>query len=212
MLLSLQNISPVYLEAEKITGSDIWQNTVVFSKGEKVQVVAPSGKGKTSLVHFIYGLKKDFEGEILVKGESIKSMGTEALARMRREEISIIFQDLRLFQDHTALENIEVKKALYPHLENRISYMAEKLGIGAKLNQLCRHCSYGEQQRIAIIRALQPPFSLLIMDEPFSNLDELNRHKAMSLIEEVANERKAAIILFDLKNIEFFNADTTLYL
>ena len=90
--------------------------------------------------------------------------------------------------------------------------MAEKLGIKGKLNQVSKHCSYGEQQRTAIIRALQQPFQLLLMDEPFSNLDEENRLKAMELIAEEVAARHATVLLFDLKHIEYFNPDRILYL
>ena len=90
--------------------------------------------------------------------------------------------------------------------------MAAKLGIENKLNKLLRTCSYGEQQRVAIIRALQQPFEFLLMDEPFSNLDEANRKKAMELIEEEASKRNAAIILADLKKLDFFTADHIIYL
>ena len=90
--------------------------------------------------------------------------------------------------------------------------MAERLGIANKLNKLCKTCSYGEQQRIAIIRSLQQPFNVLLLDEPFSHLDENNRKIAMTLIEEEAAERNAGIILADLKPIEYFNAGKTLHL
>ena len=90
--------------------------------------------------------------------------------------------------------------------------MASRLGIQNKLQQLCGTCSYGEQQRIAIIRALQQPFQYLLLDEPFSNLDEVNRQKAMELIQEEATARKASIILADLKKIDYFNAGSILNL
>jgi len=90
--------------------------------------------------------------------------------------------------------------------------MATRLGIGNKLDKKCGTCSYGEQQRIAIIRSLQQPFDFLLLDEPFSHLDEQNRSIAMQLIEEEATERKAAIILADLKPIEYFKPEITLFL
>ena len=85
-------------------------------------------------------------------------------------------------------------------------------GIENKLHKLCKTCSYGEQQRIAIIRSLQQPFDFLLLDEPFSHLDESNRKKAMELMEEEVDLRKAAIILADLRAIEYFKADKTLNL
>lgn len=213
MQITFENIIPDFLEKEKIDSSAVWNKQLEIIKGEKIQVVAPSGMGKTSLVHFLYGLRKDYSGNILFNKRPLKSFTPANYATVRKEQMSIIFQDMRLFPDHTAYENIEIKRALQPfHPVSKIAEMTGRLGIGSKLNQLCRKCSYGEQQRIAIIRALQQPFNLLIMDEPFSNLDEINRKKAMELIEEEAAARNAAIILFDLKDIEYFKPDRNLYL
>jgi ABC-type lipoprotein export system ATPase subunit len=220
MVIQLENIVPTFLEKEKIEQSQIWGHTHTFKKGEKIQIVAPSGSGKTSFMHFLYGLRKDYTGEIRTMNElskvhenSIKNYSAITLAKKREETISIIFQDLRLFSNHTVAENIEIKRILNPyHATSRIQEMAAQLGIANKLNQIAGTCSYGEQQRIAIIRALQQPFSFIILDEPFSHLDEANSKKAMQLIEAEAAERGAGIILADLQEIPFFNADRTLHL
>ena len=118
-----------------------------------------------------------------------------------------------MFAEQTVLQNLEIKRQLNPyHTETKIAAMAKRLGIENKLTKLCKTCSYGEQQRIAIIRALLQPFNFLLLDEPFSHLDEANRKKAMELMEEEAALRKATIVLADLKAIEYFNADRTLHL
>lgn len=85
--------------------------------------------------------------------------------------------------------------------------MAARLGIEKKMNKPANTCSYGEQQRIAIIRSLMQPFDFLLMDEPFSHLDENNRKIAMDLINEEAELRNASIIMADLKRVEQFSAD-----
>jgi len=213
MQIKLNKVKPVFLEEEKIIRSAIWNNDIIFSEKENVQIVAPSGSGKTSLIHFLYGLRKDYEGKILYDSNDIIDFDAEDFAVYRQQYISIIFQDLRLFPEQTVLQNLEIKRLLNPfHKESRIADMAARLGIANKLNKLCKTCSYGEQQRIAIIRSLQQPFNFLLLDEPFSHLDENNRKIAMTLIEEEAAERNAAIILADLKPIEYFNADKTLHL
>ena len=213
MQIKLQQIIPTFIETEKISGSQIWNNTVVFNSGEKIEIVAPSGSGKTSLIHFLYGLRNDFTGEIKYDAISIKNFDKEKKATLRQQTISIVFQDLRLFPDQTVYENIAIKRLLSPfHPVEKIAAMASKLGIQNKLQQLCGTCSYGEQQRIAIIRALQQPFQYLLLDEPFSNLDEANREKAMELIQEEATARKASIILADLKKIDYFKAGSILNL
>ena len=191
----------------------IWNRELSFSKEEKIQLIAPSGSGKTSFIHFLYGLRKDYKGNILFNNKNIAGFDAEEIAGYRSSHLSIVFQDLRLFADHTAYENIHIKKILNPFCtEDSIFEMAERLGISNKLNQPAGICSYGEQQRIAIIRALQQPFDFLILDEPFSHLDENNSKKAMALIEEEVEKRNAGIILSDLEQVEFFKEDRTLRL
>lgn len=191
----------------------IWNRELSFSKEEKIQLIAPSGSGKTSFIHFLYGLRKDYKGNILFNKKNIAGFDAEEIAGYRSSHLSIVFQDLRLFADHTAYENIHIKKILNPFCtEDSIFEMAERLGISNKLNQPAGICSYGEQQRIAIIRALQQPFDFLILDEPFSHLDENNSKKAMALIEEEVKKRNAGIILADLEQVDFFKEDRTLRL
>jgi len=213
MTISLENLQPDFLEIEKIERSATWNKKVEITQAEKIQIVAPSGSGKTSFIHFLYGLRKDYNGNILFDKKNIKAFTPEDFAAIRTNNCSIIFQDLRLFPDHTVFENINIKRLLNPyHGEERIKEMTARLGIENKLHKLARTCSYGEQQRVAIIRALQQPFDFILMDEPFSNLDEANRKKAMELIEEEAAKRKATIILADLKKLDFFEADRIIQL
>jgi ABC-type lipoprotein export system ATPase subunit len=213
MHISLQQVAPVFIEEEKITGSGLWKKDIVFNAGERIQVVAPSGSGKTSLIHFLYGMRKDYSGIIAYDNESIAGWDAEKFSGYRQQYTSIVFQDLRLFTNHTVLQNLEIKRQLQPYHEvSKIEEMAKRLGIHNKLGKLCSTCSYGEQQRIAIIRSLQQPFDFLLLDEPFSHLDDNNRKKAMELVEEEADLRKACIILADLKITDHYRSDKTLNL
>ena len=213
MEISLNSIIPDFLEKEKTDKSGIWKQNLAFKKGDKVSIVAPSGSGKTSFVHFLYGIRKDYSGELLLEKKLVKNIDATTLAAIRATQLSIVFQDLRLFKDFSALQNVEIKRNLAPyHSTSLINEMAERLGVSTKLSQNAGTCSYGEQQRIAIIRALQQPFDFIILDEPFSHLDEANSKKAITLIEEEADKRGAGIILADLQANSFFNADSTLHL
>ncbi len=213
MKITLQKILPVFFNTADVTHSQVWNQQVVFEEAANTHIIAPSGSGKTSLIHFLYGVRNDFTGEIKYDGVSIKDFDKEKKAILRQQNISIVFQDLRLFPNQTVYDNIAIKRLLSPfHPTDQIAVMASRLGIQNKLQQLCGTCSYGEQQRIAIIRALQQPFQFLLLDEPFSNLDEINRQKAMELIQEEATARKASIILADLKKIDYFNAGSILHL
>lgn len=213
MVIHFNELLPLFLEKEKIAASQIWQQQLTLTEGKKIQIVAPSGSGKTSLIHFLYGLRTDYEGTLLLNNQAVNTMSAEALATVRASQMSIVFQDLRLFSTHTAEQNITIKRQLLPyHPQPQINTMAQALGIGNKLLQTAGTCSFGEQQRIAIIRALQQPFSIIVLDEPFSHLDDANSQKAMQLIEEQAAIRGASILLADLQPIPFFKADTTIFL
>ena len=205
MELSLQAILPVYFDAKKADGSEVWGKSLIFQKGEYIKIVAPSGSGKTSLMHFLYGMRNEYNGNISYNKKNIKSFGIEDFARYRKDHLSIVFQDLRLFPEQTVWENIELKRQLNPfHPKERIPEMAEHLGISDKLQSKSRICSYGEQQRIAIIRALMQPFDFLLLDEPFSHLDNQNSQLAMQLMLEESKKRNAAIIFADLERIDYF--------
>ena len=90
--------------------------------------------------------------------------------------------------------------------------MARRLGIESKLNQQAKTCSYGEQQRIAIIRSLMQPFDFLLLDEPYSHLDDVNRKKAMDLIYEECEKRGAAMVFADLKPLDLLKGEKVVML
>ena len=213
MQIQLRNVVPDYIEKEKRNDSHVWAQNILITKGEHLHIVAPSGSGKTSLIHFIYGLRKDYSGTILYGDTDIKKLSTESFSSFRQNKISIIFQDLRLFEEQTVRENIEIKRMLDPyHNPEVIDEMAKKLGIETKLNQLVKTCSYGEQQRIGIIRSLMQPFDFLMLDEPYSHLDEVNKKKAMELIYEECEKRDAAMVFADLEPLDFLKGEKIIYL
>ena len=201
MQIIMQSLVPVPLK-EKFAkrNSDVWNTNITFQQGEWIKIKAPSGTGKTTLIHTLYKLRSDYEGVINWNGKNLKAISPAELAELRQTQASIIFQDLRLFPQLTARENIELNRILQkPYYEtDKTDEMSERLGIAHILQQKAGICSYGEQQRIAIIRALVQPFSWLLMDEPFSHLDIDNTAKAASLIEEECRKREAGFILTDL--------------
>lgn len=205
MQLQLQQVLPVYFDENHRTHSEVWRKDLTFSKGEYIKIVAPSGSGKTSLMHFLYGLRNEYNGNIIYNSANLKDYTPENFASYRKDHVSIVLQDLRLFPEQTVLENIELKRQLNPfHPAEKIPQMADRLGIGSKLSSKSRICSYGEQQRVAIIRALMQPFDFLLLDEPFSHLDDNNSQIAMQLMLEEARLRNAAIIFADLERIDYF--------
>lgn len=205
MQLTIRNLLPTYFDQSATQRSEIWGKDLVFNKGDLIKIVAPSGSGKSSLINFLYGMRNEYNGSIHYAEKNISDFSVEQLASHRKDHLSIVFQDLRLFPDQTTRENLEIKRQLNPyHPAEKITEMAERLGIGSKLSSRCGTCSYGEQQRIAIIRSLLQPFDILLLDEPFSHLDNQNSEKAMGLMLEEAKARNATIIFADLERIDYF--------
>ena len=213
MYLRIRDLLPVYFNDARKQSSEIWGKDLQFEQGEFIKIVAPSGRGKTSLMHFLYGMRHEYTGAISYDDQEIKNCSAEDFAQYRKNAISIVLQDLRLFPEQTVEENIDIKRQLNPfHPKEKIKEMAERLGIGDKLQSKCRNCSYGEQQRVAIIRALMQPFDFLLLDEPFSHLDDKNAETAMKLMLDEARSRNATIIFADLERIDFFPFTRIFYL
>lgn len=207
MMITLQKILPHPLkESGTNPATEIWNKDLSFEKGKKYLVIAPSGKGKSTLLHCIYGLRKDFDGTILFNNKSIKKYESDELAEVRQNKLSIVFQDLRLFEQLTAEENILLKTNLQNHKTlEQIKEMAQKLGVADLLKKSCGTLSFGQRQRIAIIRALCQPFDFLLLDEPFSHLDEVNIKAATQLIKTECEAQGSSLILVSLGEDYFFD-------
>lgn len=206
MQLSIKQIIPTPLR-ERINAynSGIWKQNLNFFKGERIFLQAPSGTGKTTLVHILYGLRTDFEGMVYWDAYKLPGSGVEDLSKLRAMYVSVIFQDLRLFPELTAWENLEIKRQLTGTVsEADMEGWMARLGIKDKKDSPARTLSYGEQQRVAIIRALLQPFEWLLMDEPFSHLDHANTEKAAALINEVVQHNGAGMIMADLDDNDHF--------
>jgi ABC-type lipoprotein export system ATPase subunit len=155
--------------------SDIWCNDITIERGKTYLIEAASGTGKSSLCSYLYGQRGDYRGVISFDNKDISSLDINKWCTIRQQSISILFQDLRLFGELTALENVWIKNSI-TNFKSRdeIIKLFEELGIADKLDARTCHLSYGQQQRVALIRALCQPFSFLLLDEPISHLDDKN--------------------------------------
>ena len=147
----------------------------VFERGQTYLIEASSGAGKSSLCSFIVGHRHDYEGQILFDSRDIRTFSVADWTKIRQKELSLMYQDLRLFPELTAMENVEIKNQL-THFKTRkeIEDLFDALGIADKISAKIGRMSYGQQQRVAFIRALAQPFDFLIADEPISHLDDDN--------------------------------------
>lgn len=175
--------------------SDIWEKETCFEKGNHYLIEASSGTGKSSLCSFIYGYRSDYSGEILFDEIDIKRLKVEQWDKIRCNNLSLLFQELNLFPELTAWENVLLKNNL-THYKNdvQIDSMFKELGIDTKKNEKAGAMSWGQQQRVAIIRSLCQPFDFLILDEPISHLDDNNAAIMAKLIHQEAKQQGASII------------------
>ena len=196
------------------SGSEVWEaESLLLEQGKFYVVEAPSGKGKTSLLSVIYGIRTDFQGGVYLDDRSVGSFSLKEWSQIRKKQLSFIFQGLELFDDLTALDNIFLKNRITGyHSVDRIMEMAVILGIEPFLNRKAGILSFGQQQRVAIIRALCQPFNFLLADECFSHMDRENSLTAFHLIREECETRDAGLILTSLNETDLPNTDTRLKL
>lgn len=194
-VIKLQGVVPEIFASNTNLRSDIWLQDVVFEQGKRYLIEADSGTGKSSLLSFLYGQRGDYRGDILFNDQDIRTLNSRDWSTVRQSVISILFQDLKLFGELTALENVQIKNRLTKTQNDRIiKGWFEELGIADKLKTRIDHMSYGQQQRVALIRALCQPFSFLLLDEPISHLDDRNADTMRYIILREAERQGAAVI------------------
>ena len=155
-----------------------------IAKGEAVGLVGPSGSGKTSLLMVLAGLERTTSGSVALDGREITGLNEEALARLRREKVGIVFQAFHLIPTMTALENVAVPLELagVRNADSRARAALESVGLTHRLTHLPGQLSGGEQQRVALARAFAPEPALLLADEPTGNLDHATGQSVIDLL------------------------------
>ncbi len=155
-----------------------------IEEGEAVGLVGPSGSGKTSLLMVLAGLERASSGSVRVDGQELTGLDEDALARLRRDSIGIVFQAFHLIPTMTALENVSIPLDLAGRADatRRARECLEQVGLGHRLTHLPGQLSGGEQQRVALARALAPSPRLLLADEPTGNLDQATGEQVMDLL------------------------------
>ncbi len=189
--------------------SEIWEKEeILFGSGEVIQLTAASGKGKTSLLSIIYGLRHDYRGSVLIDGKDIRELREKERTRLRRTTLSCVFQGLELFDELSAMKNIQLKNRQEKFkTRQEIMLMAERLEIAPFLEKECGKLSFGQKQRVAIIRSLCQPFQYLLADEIFSHLDDETGRKASELISEELGKQGAGMLFTDLRETGLFKFD-----
>lgn len=184
--------------------SEIWGKEIELRRGGLYLVEAASGQGKSTFCSYVAGYRNDFTGSLLFDSQDTRDLKVADWVRIRRTSISLLFQELRLFPELTALENVEIKNKLTGFKQGQtIRQWFERLGIADKANTKVAQMSFGQQQRVALMRALAQPFDFLLADEPISHLDDDNSSIMGEIMLEEAKSQGAAVIVTSIgKHIE----------
>ena len=213
-ILEAKDVSYFYQDGEK--RRMILQDTSVkFEKGRFYTILGESGSGKTTFLSLISALDAPSSGEILYNGENIKRIGYE---RFRRDDVSIIFQNYNLVPYLTGLENVLVAMSItdneMPKDTTEIAYnLLDYIGITkAKADRLVNQLSGGEQQRIAIARALATNVDIILADEPTGNLDVGMEEEIVTIFKELATIHNKCVIVVTHSREISEQSDETFYL
>ncbi len=175
--------------------SDVWLKDLSFEKNMCYLIEANSGTGKSSLCSYVYGYRKDYQGRILFDEQNIRELNIKAWVEIRKKHLSLLWQELRLFPELTALENVLLKNKLTGFKKRKqIEEWFDRLGIDDKKNVLVGRMSFGQQQRVALIRALCQPFDFIFVDEPISHLDDSNSQIMAELLKEEVEHQGAGLV------------------
>ena len=199
--ITLNNTLPRVFAGHNGIHSEVWLQNITLERGKRYLISAESGTGKSSMCSYIYGYRQDYSGVIAFDGKDIHSLSVDQWCDIRQRHIAYLPQDMRLFGELTALENVELKNRLTGFKSNEeIRRLFEIMGIADKQDSLASKLSIGQQQRVAIIRTLCQPCDFILLDEPVSHLDEDNNRIVAELIAQEAAHQGAGVIATSVGN------------
>jgi ABC-type lipoprotein export system ATPase subunit len=195
-LLEIKQLNKSFLSPEG--GRQTVVGVAEFSLDEKAQVAlsGESGSGKTTFLNLIAGILKPDSGSIKLAGQEMSALGESQRDRLRATSIGYIFQTFNLLQGYTCLENVLLGMSFGPGADRAFAQaLLERVGLGNRLKHYPRQLSTGQQQRVAVARALANRPKLVLADEPTGNLDHRNAGAALELIRAACGENGAALLL-----------------
>jgi ABC-type lipoprotein export system ATPase subunit len=170
--------------------------TFTLAGGEQIALRGTSGSGKTTLLNLVAGILAADEGRIVVAGHEMTALSEAGRDRVRAAHIGYVFQTFNLLQGFTALENVILGMMFGIGADPAFARsLLERVGLGKRLHHAPRQLSVGQQQRVAVARALANRPQLVLADEPTGNLDPRHGREALALIREVCREQEAALLL-----------------
>jgi len=195
-LLEIRELKKAYAAPDG--GTHVVVDVPAFSLDAQAQVAlsGESGSGKTTFLNLLAGILAPDSGSIQLNGQELAGLPESARDRVRATSIGYIFQTFNLLQGYTALENVLLGMSFGPGADREFAKsLLKRVGLDAKLDHLPRQLSTGQQQRVAVARALANRPKLVLADEPTGNLDHANAREALTLIREACRENGAALLL-----------------
>lgn len=194
--IRLKSVVPHVFSSCADLKSDVWNQDVTLEKGKTYLVEAHSGRGKSTFCSYLIGYRQDYTGELLFDDTLTTTFSMQQWVDVRRSGISHLFQELRLFPELSAHDNVMIKNSLTHRVTaSQVNQWFEMLGISDKVDTPIANMSFGQQQRVALMRALAQPFDFLVVDEPISHLDDENAAVMASLMMEEAHRQGAGVIV-----------------
>lgn len=197
-ILEVDNVMKRY--GNEVSGTIALHGTSFsISQGEFVSIVGPSGSGKSTLLNIIGALDRPTSGRVFISGEDISTMNNNELARVRNEKIGFVFQSFNLISRMTAAENVALPLLIHgtspKERKVRASELLEEFGLGSRIENKPGELSGGEQQRVAVARALANDPSIILADEPTGNLDTKNSELMMETFEKLNQESQKTLVI-----------------
>lgn len=206
MKIEFKSILPNPLKDSVQVENSVWGNYFEWNAPQNVLLNAVSGKGKSTFVGVLSGIRFDFEGDLVINTKSTREFSSQDWTEFRATLIATVYQDLQLFLELTILENLQVKNNLTNHFsEEKLLALIDEVGLTPHISKKCKILSLGQQQRVAILRALCQPFKLLVMDEPFSHLDKENEGVIVELLKRELKANQAGLIMTTLGEVPELN-------
>lgn len=195
-MLEINNLARSYTSPEGEARAVVRVESFMMASAQEVALRGESGSGKTTFLNLIAGILRADSGEIKINGESMTAVEEPGRDRLRARKLGYVFQTFNLLQGFTCLENVLLGMKFGPGADRkRAEELLKRVGLSDRLHYYPRQLSSGQQQRVAVARALANSPKLVLADEPTGNLDHKNATEALRLIRETCRENGAALLL-----------------
>jgi len=196
-MLAVSELKKSFLSPEGDRVEIVNVATFALAAGEQFALRGESGSGKTTFLNLIAGILAPDSGRVAIDGVEMSALNEPKRDRLRAEKLGYIFQTFNLLQGFTVLENVMLGMSFGPRGADKAHArdMLERVGLAHRLHHFPRQLSTGQQQRVAVARALANRPKLVLADEPTGNLDRKHGREALALIREVCREHQAALLL-----------------